>query len=171
MYGPFLLDPICRLFLCLGWGFFLLSQYFQSPMLRFNLLLALVPGPRKGVQVCLRISNQITKASRSQAQLLVGVGDSLSFSALRITVNMLLMDFKKKNSSLLCTVVNFPPVLLLEQTGADIKLHEPFCVRGGNTDSKAKDPGPVSRVVSPSAFLYYRCTSSPAVHWLWKRRE
>lgn len=45
--------------------FFLLSQYFLSPMLRFNLLLALVPGPRKGVQVCLRISNQITKASRS----------------------------------------------------------------------------------------------------------
>jgi len=26
-------------------------------MPRFNLLLALVPGPRKGVQVCLRISN------------------------------------------------------------------------------------------------------------------
>jgi hypothetical protein len=45
-------------------------------------------------------------------------------------------------------VVHFPPVLLLEQTGTDIKLHEPFCVRGGNTDSK--DPGPVSRVVSPS---------------------
>lgn len=60
---------------------------------------------------------------------------------------MLLMDFKKKRIHL-CTVVNFPPVLLLEQTGADIKLHEPFCVRGGNTDSK--DPGPVSRVVSPS---------------------
>uniref|UniRef100_A0A2N9G6K2 Uncharacterized protein n=1 Tax=Fagus sylvatica TaxID=28930 RepID=A0A2N9G6K2_FAGSY len=36
---------------------FLLSQYFVSPMPRFNLLLALVPGPRKGVQVCLRISN------------------------------------------------------------------------------------------------------------------
>lgn len=74
MYGPLLLDPICRLFICpaLSSGFllngmrrpfFLLSQYFLSPMLRFNLLLALVPGPRKGVQVCLRISNQITKAS------------------------------------------------------------------------------------------------------------
>lgn len=38
---------------------FLLSQYFVSPMPRFNLLLALLtaPGPRKGVQVCLRISN------------------------------------------------------------------------------------------------------------------
>lgn len=45
-------------------------------------------------------------------------------------------------------VVHFPPVLFFEQTGADIKLHEPFCARGGNTDSK--DPGPISRAVSPS---------------------
>lgn len=56
--------------------------------------------------------------------------------------------FHPLENSIDSIVVHFPPVLLLEQTGADIKLHEAFCVRGGNTDSK--DPGPVSRAVSPS---------------------
>ena len=54
----------------------------------------------------------------------------------------------EENTTLSSQETASEPVIAPELTGTDIKLHEPFCVRGGNTDSK--DPGPVSRVVSPS---------------------